>query len=49
MKCLKNISLSVLFISFFASAGWAVDLKYAGSTAIQLGFMFDAAKVYIVL
>ena len=29
-----------------ASKSWAIDLKYAGATTIQLGFMYDAAREY---
>jgi phosphate transport system substrate-binding protein len=38
----------ILFVGsiFMASPGHAIDLKYAGSTTVQLGFMYDAATAY---
>ncbi len=45
MRKLKTIVIILVLLNLAATT-WAVDLKYAGSTTIQLGFMYDAVKLY---
>lgn len=46
MKRITRVFLGVVLVVAAHSPSWAVDLKFAGSTTCQLGFMFDAAEAY---